>query len=54
MLKSEHFSEDSMEELSDSLDEFFSENDIDDEDLVDIQYNFRRNEAMVIYLDDDD
>ena len=54
MLKTEYFSEDSMEDLSESLDEFFGENDIDDECLIDIRYNFRRNEAMIIYSDDDD
>lgn len=52
MLRTEYFSEDTMEDLAEALDEFLSGNDIDDEGLVDIQYNFRKTEAMLIYNDD--
>lgn len=54
MLKVEYFSEDSMEDLTKSLEEFFDDESVDEDDLKSIQCDFRHHQALVVYYQDDD
>lgn len=49
MLKVKHFCEDNMEDLVEAMEEFFDDIELGADDIVDVQYDFRHQEAMIMY-----